>query len=315
MSESDSEQLLPTCDECDGGEYVMKSICNCAAPFPSIDLTPAFMVDYTNDNSRNEGKLHELRTMVKEAASRYGCFHVTLDSKVSSINNEGQSSPASNHINNTLLANDDNVTETIESLFTDKFLSSCRRDKDQSVETNATDDDNDESMMTVQYYNKKQQKVNDVTYRGRMAESGSVQDQTSCDDLVRVGEPKQSWEFFRTGKNTLLSTYADTTNCDQDSREISCSINPLESNVFTIVADYIDILHSVAVKIFSLLDLPLENFIETLREDQRSRHKETTCKSHAIDLLRAFRYDSLTSIEEQMKYLGSNEHTDWVRDF
>ena len=66
--------------------------CSCS-PYPCIDISSIFKINNDNSNNKeriskeNEHEIHLLQNTLKEACSKYGCFHIRIDTSVLSNNN------------------------------------------------------------------------------------------------------------------------------------------------------------------------------------------------------------------------------------
>jgi len=304
-------------------------ICTCG-PYPTVDLTPAFdaahqAVTKPNDEKfkLNNRKLAGLQHEVKRACERFGCFHVSINTRSSSFfknNNhqcqtEGQHQQYASSLCN--LVDEEVVVDVIESLFEDHFISS-------EVIANQCKNDNS-AVSSVRFQCAAEGKRHLMAkYRGRSAESGrstALLDSKGKHQKILRGEPKQSWEFFRCSK--LLPQEENESILKNDK-------NTAARNRLEVLQDYTYALHSVAEVIFSplVLNLPRETFIGTTKcqcdhiDDNLSSQESVLPTSStisgqcnksccSIDLLRVFRYDSQESSEEQLTNLGSSSHTDW----
>ena len=255
--------------------------CSCS-PYPCIDISSIFKINNTNSKNNNsnnkeiiskenEHEIHLLQHTLKEACSKYGCFHIRIDTSVLSKNNNDKKQ---HDILSPLIQNQSIIKNEIETLlFDQEFIQSILVDNENC----------DTTMSTVQFQSKdKDSMILNATYRGRSAESGSKK------STLRQGEPKQSWEFFRCPSSSIIKNGFKLQNQQDISR-----IQVLQS--------FVRALHEVVVVVCSdILNLPKNKFI-----------CEDEIEDGSKDLLRAFRYDALTSTEEQESNLGSSSHTDW----
>ena len=173
-----------------------------------------------------------------------------------------------------VLDSENAVKKCLESIFDDKFVDSQTEGKATVSVPSRTSDGN----------------ITTAKYRGRTAESGSA---TSL-------EPKQSWEVLRCRR--IEQSPFQPTNKNTEEAQLS-------SANLSILHDYVRVLHEVAICLFSkVLDLP-ETFIDDrMCECNNLQSADCPC---TMDLLRAFRYDALTSSEMAEANLGSSPHTDW----
>lgn len=131
---------------------------------------------------------------------------------------------------------------------------------------------------------------NNITYRGRMSESGGGLHQT---------EPKQSLEMTR---------------C----RGSHHHHNDSTATATSILHEWCDTLHSVAQKVHTLLKLPETIMVQdechcgSYSSSTTATTTTTTKKRCNVDLLRVFQYDAiLPSKNDKHTSLGSSPHTDW----
>ena len=252
-----------------------KSKCCCCAPYPTIDLTPAFAFKVGKNDMNcppEEQRLDALKNKVTEACAQYGCFHVTIAH--SALGEEYR------HIKE--LADVTHVKKSIQHLFDEEFISSAVH-----VHENA-------NVASSVAFRNGEGGVQSAKYRGRAAESGSTSGL----------EPKQSWEFFRC-HSMLDAAPLDTSTSTRTLQE--------DAGRLAILNDYIRILHEVAVRLFSphVLDLPQRTFIEDRECACACAHDNGQDCFCTMDLLRVFRYDALSDRQQIDINLGSSPHTDW----
>ncbi len=249
----------------------------CCGPYPEIDLSPIFKSRRDGSKNISEGISQERETVqkqLKEACSQYGCFHVLIDTDALLESDKSLS----------VLANMNSVKDLIECLFEKEFL--------QSIHQSDEEDTNIKPISTIYFPDRDDdkdggKKVLSATYRGRSAESGSNK------SGVDQGEPKQSWEIFRSSSHSPMTTRTTTTTKDNLSLDSTSKLQILQQ--------FVNNLHKVVVVLcLEALDLPKDTFV--CNEEHRTPNK---------DLLRVFRYDTVSSSEEQLSNLGSSTHTDW----
>lgn len=189
----------------------------CCGPYPIIDLSEAFTSRYDGGIATTES-LKRIRDELKKACNRYGCFHVSINSK---------NAPLS------VLSNESEVKQRIESLFEEDFLNSIHDDSGCS---------SDSAPVVPSFRDKNDvNKTLNAVYRGRNAESGSSKNSSA--------EPKRSWELFRCSSSTSMQGTDTNTG--------------MKNERLQILQSFVDILHEVAETLCSkyLLDLPEDRFI------------------------------------------------------
>ena len=246
--------------------------CCCCGPYPQIDLSPIFKS--RKYCSKEISKQREVvQKQLKEACDQYGCFHVTIDTDSLLLESDQTLS---------MLGDIKNVKDLIESLFERDFLRTIQQSYNEANHYNS----NKPMSNSVQVpfigkdNNGNENIVLSATYRGRCAESGSKKSN------VDEGEPKQSWEIFRSSQQNDMF---------QDNKLFP------NTEKLALLQQFVHNLHKVAVVLcLEAFNLPLGSFV--CGEENFNPSK---------DLLRVFRYDALSSDEEQLLNLGSSIHTDW----
>ncbi|EJK64290.1 hypothetical protein THAOC_14991 [Thalassiosira oceanica] len=117
-------------------------------------------------------------------------------------------------------------------------------------------------------------------FRGRTAESGDATGATP--------EPKLSWEYQRQGRTAESGDVITEAVPEVDAISRSWMYLP----------DFTNALHSVASTIIHTLGIPPGLVLQEATEGEN------------IDLLRVFRYDSVSS-DKRLEKLGSSPHSDW----
>ncbi len=255
-----------------------KISCNCA-PYPTIDLSPIFTSQQYNQDEDDQISINiqRLRDEVKHACSQYGCFHLTIDTSTSTLPLEIQQllSP---------LKNGNEVKKTFDTLFDNDFI--------QLISSKCKESGKHSSTTTVQFNGEDDDIVFTATYRGRSAESGSEKSN------VKQGEPKQSWELFRNHDSNSNEYSLETNDIVHPSLKEETEIN---TSRLQILQSFVRALHEVVVVLcLDVLNLPEKKFVCSQGIENKSK-----------DLLRVFRYDALSTREEQLSNLGSSSHTDW----
>jgi isopenicillin N synthase-like dioxygenase len=239
-------------------------------PYPTIDLSSVF-ASKSNCQETKSNDPQLLKTL-KEACNQYGCFHVNINP---------QSFSQQSHDSLSILSDEAEVKNLIESLFEKDFVQEIQGGNTHTPSVSffqGNDDDNHQIL--------------NATYRGRSAESGSEK------SSANQGEPKQSWEISRCSSNLIGNDEISDKSSDTD-------IGNVDNSRLQVLQTFIRALHEVVVLLCSeyLLDLPEDKFVCT------GSHKSKNLMSK--DLLRVFRYDALSTAEEQLSNLGSSSHTDW----
>ncbi len=273
----------------------------CCGPYPIIDLTAAF--------TKQEGfaATETVRNELKVACRRYGCFHVSISTSTSSAagnisnDNDNESPPLLS-----VLSSENEVKQRIESLFEEDFLDSIEGNNNNGPVVASFQDDGDNNRSISNNNNRNSSAV----YRGRNAESGSSTNSSA--------EPKQSWELFRcSSSNERKGNDNGNDNCSSDNSNLN---NVKKNERLQNLRSFVTALHKVAETLCSkdLLDLPEDKFIcsstsaSSTPENISPKSTDTDMDMGTdISLLRVFRYDALSTQEEQYSNLGSSSHTDW----
>jgi hypothetical protein len=294
--------------------------CTCGTPgYPVIDLTPA-MVRFLGSSITSEietvthlqcwddSAITKLGQDVYEACKRFGCFHVQLRNHCPTCSKPLYCSGPLQHY--------DRVVQNIHHLFEEGFLQGIH-----------------EPVSYVPFHRRTNAKdsgciSSQACFRGRGTESGSVSNASNSnptfgdaghvlefhpstllctsqhcleEQLYKQTEPKQSWELHRCVHGWNCNPCPETHRTQNDFEE---------SHRLQIIHDYIQILHAVAACILSpiVLNLPANTFIQ---ENPCSCSGSFSTNICCMDLLRIFKYDAVSSVQEQRRNLGSNPHTDW----
>ena len=319
--------------------------------------------DGVDNRQQDTQLLSSCRQQIQSACQSHGCFHVTInlsykDDDERGSNNNTASSPLTSSLPVDCLAkNSQQVEEDIESLFSPSFLQRVIQPNTLSnadTQNEADTNNNSNNHVYENICNGGLVEVNNVngtttscTFRGRISESG--------DEEQSSPEPKLSWEYRRcimannninndndiaaqpisssSGFATVQST-DDGTSCDINSTNERAN-NDDPSNL---LPKWTKALHSVASTIIHSLDIPSQLALqeESCRCSLNNSNAADTanktdlatssCQSKRcnIDLLRVFRYDAISSPQDNNNndeqrqsmqatptILGSSPHSDW----
>uniref|UniRef100_A0A7S4N344 Isopenicillin N synthase-like Fe(2+) 2OG dioxygenase domain-containing protein n=1 Tax=Odontella aurita TaxID=265563 RepID=A0A7S4N344_9STRA len=270
--------------------------CTCP-PYPTIDLTDQYRrlflstlsskspsdSDIKQSNSVLLSSSSVSRRQLLDAFRHYGLFHVVV-----------RNPPSGSHL--TSLVGD--VEARTKRLFEPQFLS-----RDGRIPASSTGGAlPDGGLHTVCFsspeksYSGGDSRILEATYRGRTAESGGTNGES---------EPKQSWEFRRCRGLVSIAEKGDEIGAQSEGGLLDETL-----------PKWTDALHSVATTVVDTLGIPPSAVLNGRDCSCRSRPhagnaRAGGCHCCAIDLLRVFRYDSLTNARDQSDRPGSSEHTDW----